>query len=233
MFYRQKSSQYYFFYDLGTGGFHNDILQISITRGHENSDEDLNVYILPTRSIDARVSNVNGMSVSYVSGKKQLVNRNKEVLPTISQVDATENVLTYLIGLLRATEASLLLIAHNGNSFDQPKLIAFLQKHGNYMDMHAPESKIFFGDSYQTSRRVLKDKLKRFTLGHVYQLAFDATFHAHNAYDNSKALADILMRSEYTVQLIEDLKLSCKPLSSFHQKQAQEKVTNSNISELR
>ena len=72
------------------------------------------------------------MSVSYVSGMKQLVNRNKEVLPTISQVDAAEKVLTYLIGLLRATEAPLLLTAHNGNSFDQPKLIAFLQKHGNY-----------------------------------------------------------------------------------------------------
>ena len=41
----------------------------------------LNVYILPTGSIDARASNVNGMSVSYVSGKKQLVNRNKEVYP--------------------------------------------------------------------------------------------------------------------------------------------------------
>ena len=97
-------------------------------------------------------------------------------------------------------------------------------------------SRKFFGDSYQTSRRVLKDKLKRFTLGHVYQLAFDATFNAtfnaHNAYDDSKALADIIMRSEYTTQLIEDVKLSCKPLSSFHQKQAQEKVTNSNISEL-
>ena len=131
------------FYDLETGGFHNDILQISITRGHENSEEDLNVYILPTGSIDARASNVNGMSVSYVSGKKQLVNRNKEVLPTISQVDAAEKVLTYLIGLLRATEAPLLLIAHSGNSFDQPKLIAFLQKQGNYMDMHALESKTF------------------------------------------------------------------------------------------
>ena len=41
------------------------------------------------------------------------------------------------------------------------------------------------------------------------------------------------MRSEYTIQLTEDVKLSCKPPSSFHQKQAQEKVTNSNISELR
>ena len=41
------------------------------------------------------------------------------------------------------------------------------------------------------------------------------------------------MRSEYTIQLTEDVKLSCKPLSSFHLKQAQEKVTNSNISELR
>ena len=102
-------------------------MQISITRGHENSEEDLNVYILPTGSIDVRASNVNGMSFNYVSGKKQLVNRNKEVLPTISQVDAAEKVLTYLIGLLRATEAPLLLIAHNGNSFDQPKLIAFLQ----------------------------------------------------------------------------------------------------------
>ena len=98
--------------------------------------------------------------------------------------------------------------------------------------MHALESKNFFGDSYQTSRRVLKDKLKRFTLGHVYQLAFDTTFNAHNAYDDWKALPDILMRSEYTTQLIEDVKLSCKPLSSFHQKQAQKKVTNSNISEL-
>ena len=67
----------------------------------------------------------------------------------------------------------------------------------------------------------------------MYQLAFDATFNAHNTYDDSKALAYILMRSEYTIQLIEDVKLSCKPLSSFHQKQTQEKVTNSNISKLR
>ena len=49
------------FYDLETCGFHNDILQISVTRGHENSEEDLNVYILPTGSIDARASNVNGI----------------------------------------------------------------------------------------------------------------------------------------------------------------------------
>ena len=58
---------------LETGGFHNNMLQISFTRDHENSEEDLNVYILPTGSIDAGASNVNGMSVSYVSGKKQLV----------------------------------------------------------------------------------------------------------------------------------------------------------------
>ena len=67
----------------------------------------------------------------------------------------------------------------------------------------------------------------------MHQLAFDATFNAHNVYDDSKALADILMRSEYTIRLTEDVKLSCKPLSSFHQKQAQEKVTNNNMLELR
>ena len=89
-------------------------MQISITRGSRNPDEDLNVhmYILPTKRIDARAYKVHGLSVSYEAGRKQLLNKNKEVLPAVGTADAAESLIEYLTGLCRSLEAPLLMVAH-------------------------------------------------------------------------------------------------------------------------
>ena len=66
------------FYDIETSGFNksSDILQLSITRAGRNPDEDPNVCMLPTKTIDARAYKVHGLFVSYEAGRKQLLNKN-------------------------------------------------------------------------------------------------------------------------------------------------------------
>ena len=77
--------------------------------------------------------------------------------------DATEGPIEYLTGLCRSVEAPLLMIAQNGNMFDQPRLLAFLRKYGNHSDLQNFEEKIFWGDSYPVCRKALKEKLTRST----------------------------------------------------------------------
>ena len=64
------------FYDLETRGFQKtaDIIQIAITKGSSNHSEDMNVFVLPKKKLDARSVKVHGYTVSYKTGKKTLVN---------------------------------------------------------------------------------------------------------------------------------------------------------------
>ena len=53
------------FYDLETGGFRKtaDIIQIAITKGNNNHSEDINVFVIPKKKLDARSVKVRGHTV--------------------------------------------------------------------------------------------------------------------------------------------------------------------------
>ena len=58
------------------------------------------------------------------------MNRQNEEMPAVSPLEAAKNVTEYLIDVCRSSESPMLLVAHNGHSFDQPKLIPFLREQG-------------------------------------------------------------------------------------------------------
>ena len=90
----------------------------------------MNVFIMPKKKLDARSVKVHGFTVSYKTGKKTLVNRQNEEIPAVSALEAAKAVTEYLIHVCRSSQSPVLLIAHSGHSFDQPRLLAFLREQG-------------------------------------------------------------------------------------------------------
>ena len=82
---------------------------------------------------------------SYRTGKKTLGNRQNKEMPSLSPLEAAKGVTEYLIDVCRSSESPVLLIAHNGHSFDQPRLLAFLREQGQMAKL-APfmEKNLFF-----------------------------------------------------------------------------------------
>ena len=85
------------YYDIGTGRFSKDgdILQVAITRG--------NVFALSTKSIGVWAAKLNGLSITYTTGKKALTNRWKEILPAVSPAQAVQQVSAYLVSLCQSS----------------------------------------------------------------------------------------------------------------------------------
>ena len=117
------------FYDLETGGFRKtaDIIEIAITKGNSNNSENMNVFVMPKKKLDARSVKVHDYMVNYRTGKKTLVNRQNEEMPALSLLETAKAVTEYLIDVCRSSESPVLLVAHNVLSFDQPRLLAFLR----------------------------------------------------------------------------------------------------------
>ena len=134
------------FYDLETGGFQKtaDIIQIAITKGNSNHSKDINVFVMPKKKLDPRSVKVHGYTVSYKTGKKTLVSRQNEEMPAVSPLEAAKAVTEYLIHVCRSSESPVLLIAHNGHSFDQPRLLAFLREQGQMAKLAPFMGKIYF-----------------------------------------------------------------------------------------
>ena len=85
---KSTSNPIILFYALETRGFRKtaDIIQIAITNGNSNHSEDMNVFVMPKKKLDARSVKVHGYTVSYKTGKKTLVNRQNEEMPAVSPV---------------------------------------------------------------------------------------------------------------------------------------------------
>ena len=71
------------FYDLETGGFRKDadLLQVCF---HCDGVDDLDLYIMPEKGIEPSAMKVHGLSVSYSTGEKRLVNCKGELKDTVT-----------------------------------------------------------------------------------------------------------------------------------------------------
>ena len=208
------------FYDLETRGFRKtpDIIQIAITKGNSNHSEDMNVFVMPKKKLDARSVKVCGYTVSNKAGKKTLVNRQNEEMPAVSPLEAAKAVTDYLTDVCRSSESLVLLIAHNGNSFDQPRLLAFLREQGQMAKLAPFIGKIYFSDGKSTFKETFN--LEKNSINSVYAHVFgEANYAAHHTYGDVHAFSGICIASKFSKILEEKVKVYSRELGSIEKKE--------------
>ena len=124
----------------------------------------------------------------------------------------------YLIDVCRSSESPVLLIAHNGHSFDQPRLLAFLREQGQ-MAKRAPfMGKIYFSDSKPTFKETFN--LEKSSLNSVYARVFrEANYATHDSYDDVQESSDIFIASKFSKILEEKVKVYSRELESIEKKE--------------
>ena len=72
-------------------------------------------------------TNAHGLSVSYATGQKALVDKDGKLLPTTSLRKAAEKV-SHFLYKMKSNNEQLLLVAHNGHTFDQNRFLNFIHE---------------------------------------------------------------------------------------------------------
>ena len=114
------------FYDLETGGFRKDadLLQVCF---HCDGVDDLDLYIMSEKGIEPSAPKVHGLSVSYSTGEKRLVNCKRELKDTVTAKYAASKIVEFVKQLMSG-DTPVILVAYNGNSFDHDRLLSFLER---------------------------------------------------------------------------------------------------------
>ena len=147
-------------------------------------EREFSTYILPKRAIDPGASKGTGLSVGYSQGVRILCKAGKAV-EAVDREKALRGFSEFLKN--QSSNKPKLLVAHNGQSFDAPRLTANIEA-----EQIADEfSNIFFGDSLVACRKMFKrkDKLK---LSDIYHDTFKEEFSAHDALEDCRALQAVL-----------------------------------------
>ncbi|XP_029289296.1 uncharacterized protein LOC115009464 [Cottoperca gobio] len=171
------------FFDLETTGLDTkvcDIIQLSAI--HE--DRDFNVYILPSRPIHERASEVNGFTVG--DGRLLL---NGTPVDTVPLVDA----LTSFIDFLRSFQRPVLLAAHNAEQFDAPLLQRVLRQFSLYTEFQQVVSG--FVDTLPLSRNLHPD-LPSNSQVNLVQHFLGKTYNAHDALEDARHTAGAVQLME-------------------------------------
>ena len=66
----------------------------------------------------------------YSTGKKKMVDKDGIVLDTVTSEEAAEKVTGYLKARIDTNVEQVLLVAHNGHSFDQNRFVTLIDKSG-------------------------------------------------------------------------------------------------------
>ena len=86
-------------------------MQVAITQGNKVLEEDLTSSYYPQK-VDAKAAKANGLSISYRSGRKTLVNKNGDILPAIAPDEAAARVKDHIVRIYDSSrDRSVLLIA--------------------------------------------------------------------------------------------------------------------------
>ena len=112
----------------------------------------------------------------------------------------------------------MLLIADNGHSFDQPRLLAFLREQGQMAKLAPFMGKIYFSDSKPTFKETFN--LEKNSLNSVYAHVFgEANYAAHDAYGDVHSLSEIFIASKFSKILEEKVKVYSRELESIEKKE--------------
>ena len=108
-----------------------------------------------------------------------MVDKDGVVPDTIASEEAAEKVTGYQKARIDTNVEQVLLVAHSGHSFDQNRFVTLIDKSGG---LSYSEDKIYFGDSCQACKKVLKEISDKFKLIDVHhRLYSNEKFAAHDS----------------------------------------------------
>ena len=150
------------------------------------------------KNINKAATKVYGISLEYKNGKNVL-KKEGAMLPAKDQETGLRNIVNHLVAAVEAGEKTVVLVAHNGLSFDFPVLLHALERQG-LMDQFSKENFLFL-DSLKLITEEMKNKhgllssCLSWFLGAVYLFLFNKTFIAHDATEDTKAPARVLYKT--------------------------------------
>lgn len=173
--------------------------------------ETFQVYVIPDGNIQATASEITGLSVRRRGGVRVLFHNETNVPDAVSEDEALQNFTVWLSGLAKE---KLVLVAHNGNTFDNRILLNAANRHGKVDQLGDAVSG--FADSLLACREKFSDGQQCSLTGLAARVGL--RFEAHNAIEDVRILK--LLCEKY-------VKLSSKHSKSF------EDVRETNIHQLR
>ncbi|XP_031557431.1 uncharacterized protein LOC116294049 [Actinia tenebrosa] len=197
-------------FDIETSGLSMDaeILQLSCVV--LNSRQTFNSYIMPKWRISSSSSKVHNLHIRYENGQRMLC---KNKVPVHAKPLST--VLKKFVDFLENTAEGqpLLLIGHNANVFDTPRIVNELVSVQPLMKrLH--KLQIYFGDSLPVFKTQLNRK-STMKLSDLYNEATGETFDAHDALEDVLALKKLLLH--YGESFINNIAQASKTLTYFVQ----------------
>ena len=207
------------FHDLEMTGFaaNVDILQVSITEADSDGpDSYLSLHVMPKKKIDRSSTKIHGFSLEYSISKKETVGKDGIVLDTVTSEEAAEKVTRYLKARIDTNVEQVLPVAHNGHSFDQNCFVTLIDKSCGLRNF---EDRIYFGDSYQACKKVLKEISDKFKLIDVHHKLYpNEKSAAHDPLEDVKALKTVFLHPPCSRKFYNEVISNSRQLSSIRHK---------------
>ena len=116
-----------------------------------------------------------------------------------------------------------MLVAYNGHSFDQNRFVTLIDKSGGLSNF---EEKIYFGDSCQACKNVLKQISDKFKLIDVHhKLYLNDKFAAYDSLEDGKALKRVFLHPLCSRELDNEVISNSRQLSLIRRKASFDKCT--------
>ncbi|KAK3744034.1 hypothetical protein QZH41_002505 [Actinostola sp. cb2023] len=197
-----ESGRVFVLFDTETTGLDrcSEIIQIACIT-HCGSHQ-FSKYLLPVlKNISDSASRVNGLSIQYRNGQKVLV-KDGHTLETVSEGTG----LIEFCDFIRREQLSrqVVLVAHNGNTFDFQILFNALKRHELLddflsLDVMLLDSLKLFAQEMKRKHGPLSSCPSKSVSG-LYEFLFKEQFKAHDALEDSIALARILFKSKLSLE---------------------------------
>ena len=169
-----------------------EVIQIAASTVDE--EHRFSCYILPESNIHEESSNVTGLCISAVEGKRELT-KNGNVLrtqqPHLAFKEFTEFVLR--TGQLCGCSYDI-LIAHNGETYDMPILLRYPLSNSKARKSLEDATSLFVDSKRVVQKKYSQEKpAKKISksLGSVYEDIMGGSFDAHDTLQDVSALAKI------------------------------------------
>jgi DNA polymerase III alpha subunit (gram-positive type) len=184
----------------------------------EGAEPAFSKYILPECPVGHHASALTGLSVQLHQGQRVLTHHGK-IVPSQSAEDVLQNFTVWL-------PEGAVLLAHNGKSFDNPRLVRKLRKTGQYTSFTQKVTAI--GDTLPLFKEAFPG-LNCYTLSGLCDKILGHTYDAHDASEDCDALKKLtlhvlLTKPSVKVQshcwTVESVNLDVKYKSEQHQRYA-------------
>ena len=168
---------------------------------------------MPEKGIEPSATKVHGLSHTYSTEEKRLVTCKGELKDTVTAKCAASKIVE-VVKQVMSGDTPVILVAHNGNSFDHDRLLSFLERnHEARIVRKLSRDFILWRYSLPTIRKLkAKLDLPSWKLSDVYRKFFAEDFAAHEAVADVTPLGRIIFHSSSTTTLQSGIKNMSKSL---------------------